>query len=127
MQPARVVKERLWHDGGPYSGGKLSERGSSFRHELQTLAADFLSAERLRSVRWSLRAFVMLQMFVVLNCATVARQDSSPAAVSRYVRGDTRSENVVVFVHGVFGDAVSTWTNPVTNAYWPELLTKDAA
>jgi hypothetical protein len=69
---------------------------------------------------------VALQLFTVLNCTSVARPGSSPAAVSRYVRGDTKSESVVVFVHGVFGDAVSTWTNPTTNAYWPDLLTKDA-
>lgn len=82
---------------------------------------------RSLSARWSLRAVVTLQLFTVLNCASVAKQDSSHEAVSRYVRGDTKSENVVVFVHGVFGDAVSTWTNPMTKAYWPELLTKDAA
>jgi pimeloyl-ACP methyl ester carboxylesterase len=29
-----------------------------------------------------------------------------------------------VFVHGLFGDAASSWTNPSTGAYWPRLLLK---
>src|SRR6478672_7643430 len=27
---------------------------------------------------------------------------------------------VIIFVHGVFGDADGTWRNDVTHAYWPE-------
>jgi internalin A len=32
---------------------------------------------------------------------------------------------VIVFVHGVLGDARSTWTNEVTKAYWPDLIKND--
>lgn len=43
---------------------------------------------------------------------------------SHYV-GPNGSPTVVVFVHGVFGDAESTWKNSRTNAYWPELVEND--
>jgi pimeloyl-ACP methyl ester carboxylesterase len=36
-------------------------------------------------------------------------------------------DRVVIFVNGVFGDSVSTWTNAASGAYWPELLSKDPA
>jgi pimeloyl-ACP methyl ester carboxylesterase len=45
---------------------------------------------------------------------------------SHYVRSN-QDNGVIVFVHGVLGDSVSTWTNPNTKAYWPELLTTDRA
>ena len=46
---------------------------------------------------------------------------------SRYVRQGDRNKSVVVFVHGVTGDAVSTWTNTKTRAYWPQLMASDPA
>ncbi|HUF92600.1 MAG TPA: alpha/beta fold hydrolase [Candidatus Limnocylindria bacterium] len=35
--------------------------------------------------------------------------------------------NVIVFVHGVTGDAVATWRNATTRALWPEMMTRDPA
>lgn len=35
------------------------------------------------------------------------------------------SRKVIIFVHGVIGDAEATWTNPRTNASWPDLLAND--
>lgn len=49
-------------------------------------------------------------------------QASEPA--SEYVRKTSTLDTVIVFVHGLFGDATSTWTNG--NAYWPRLLTEDS-
>jgi len=37
--------------------------------------------------------------------------------------GDAKANGVIVFVHGVLGDARATWSNG--NAYWPALLTGD--
>jgi pimeloyl-ACP methyl ester carboxylesterase len=37
--------------------------------------------------------------------------------------GPARSKGVIIFVHGVLGDARSTWSN--RTIYWPELLTGD--
>lgn len=44
-----------------------------------------------------------------------------------YVRGnkETRAKRVVIFIHGVFGNGVGTWTNN-NGAYFPHLLTTDA-
>jgi pimeloyl-ACP methyl ester carboxylesterase len=43
---------------------------------------------------------------------------------SQYLRR-SNFDTVIVFVHGVFGGARGTWTNPVTGAYWPDLLLGD--
>src|SRR5260370_32709095 len=47
----------------------------------------------------------------------------SPMA-SQYLRR-SNFDTVIVFVHGVFGGARGTWTNPATGAYWPNLLLED--
>jgi pimeloyl-ACP methyl ester carboxylesterase len=46
------------------------------------------------------------------------------APSSQYIR-DTRADLVIVFVHGVFGDSISTWTSE-NNAYWPTMITQDS-
>lgn len=46
---------------------------------------------------------------------------------SHYVRQGAGNKGVVVFVHGVTGDAVSTWTNAKTGADWPRLMAGDPA
>jgi len=53
--------------------------------------------------------------------------DASAIAQSHYIRRDAGNAGVIVFVHGLLGDAKTTWTNSRTGAYWPELMTKDAA
>jgi len=42
---------------------------------------------------------------------------------SKYVRR-SGADTIIVFVHGVMGDGVSTWTNE-NGSYWPALLIKD--
>jgi len=42
---------------------------------------------------------------------------------SRYVRKDASEDLSIVFVHGVLGDSIETWTNG--SSYWPDLLTTD--
>lgn len=53
---------------------------------------------------------------------------SEPPAQSHYERPATKGgpykERVVVFLHGIFGDAKSSWTNP-SGVYWPRLLLTD--
>lgn len=41
-----------------------------------------------------------------------------------YVRNN-KSKRVIVFVNGIFGDAITTWTNRKTNRYWPAMLLND--
>jgi pimeloyl-ACP methyl ester carboxylesterase len=47
-------------------------------------------------------------------------------APSRYMRR-TNSDTVIVFVHGIFGGSVGTWTNAQNGAYWPKLILDDDA
>ena len=47
------------------------------------------------------------------------------AAESRYVRREAANRQVVVFVHGVLGNSVDTWTNAAARTYWPSLLSQD--
>jgi pimeloyl-ACP methyl ester carboxylesterase len=43
-----------------------------------------------------------------------------------YLRGPGNStDKLVVFVHGIFGNARDTWTNDQTRAYWPQLVVED--
>ncbi len=44
-----------------------------------------------------------------------------------WVRRTDKTDIAIVFVHGLFGDARSTWTNVNTHKFWPEMLTKDQA
>jgi pimeloyl-ACP methyl ester carboxylesterase len=66
-------------------------------------------------------------------CLVACQQTSSPFSKtvqhnsteqSHYIR-HVGNDAVIVFVHGVVGDATATWTNTETNAYWPALLAKD--
>jgi tetratricopeptide (TPR) repeat protein len=59
-----------------------------------------------------------------------APEKSQARPFSHYERPVVRTgpfkDRVVVFVHGIFGDANRTWTAP-TGAYWPRLLLGDDA
>ena len=43
---------------------------------------------------------------------------------SRYIR-KANHDSVIVFVHGIFGDSISTWTHEASKAYWPQLMEQD--
>ena len=38
---------------------------------------------------------------------------------------EKEQDKAIIFLHGVFGDATSTWRNSKTGAYWPSLVAKD--
>jgi pimeloyl-ACP methyl ester carboxylesterase len=68
---------------------------------------------------------VCTALLVVLLLPTVVDNiagDKSPD--SFYVRSN-QDTGVIIFVHGVMGDSIDTWTNSRTKAYWPTLLLKD--
>jgi triacylglycerol esterase/lipase EstA (alpha/beta hydrolase family) len=45
---------------------------------------------------------------------------------SGYIKHDPSRKEVIVFVHGVIGDAKDTWTNAQTRSYWPALVRDDS-
>jgi hypothetical protein len=51
-------------------------------------------------------------------------QMSMPDPLSRYIRKSSGADTVIVFVHGIMGDGVSTWTSE-SESYWPTMLTMD--
>ncbi|MGA9389540.1 MAG: alpha/beta fold hydrolase [Candidatus Sulfotelmatobacter sp.] len=54
-----------------------------------------------------------------------AKGSLPPPPTSHYERGPLKSR-VIVFVHGIFGDATGTWTS-AEGVYWPKLLLSDSA
>jgi len=68
--------------------------------------------------------FALCFALILLSC-----QAHSPISqangVSEFVNRQAGNESVIVFVHGVTGDAMSTWTNKTTGAYWPRLIAND--
>jgi pimeloyl-ACP methyl ester carboxylesterase len=62
---------------------------------------------------------------------SISTPSPSPTAPFRspsggYVRGPAKGR-VIVFVNGIFGDAISTWRNPTTGKYWPAMLNGDSS
>ena len=47
-------------------------------------------------------------------------------AESRWIRQVSGNRGVIIFVHGLTGDATTTWTSS-SGKYWPEMLTHDLA
>ena len=64
----------------------------------------------------------LLALFLVTACFGVAAQVPSAGG---YIDRDFHRKEVIVFVHGVTGDAKDTWTNDTTKTYWPSLLRTD--
>jgi hypothetical protein len=44
---------------------------------------------------------------------------------AQWIQHEPKNHGVIVFVHGITGDAQSTWT-AASGAYWPKMLTQDA-
>jgi len=59
---------------------------------------------------------------MLLACIDASAQ---PQQTSGYINQDRSRKEVIVFVHGVTGDAKETWTNEQTKAYWPALIRSD--
>jgi pimeloyl-ACP methyl ester carboxylesterase len=74
----------------------------------------------------TLRLVCLLILPILAGCAS-SSPPPPPATTqeSRYVRESPANDTAIVFVHGVFGDGIATWTNgPI---YWPKLLEADRA
>src|SRR2546425_6348307 len=64
------------------------------------------------------------------SCLTAAAAGTSAVPTSHYERPTERNgpfrDRVIVFVHGIFGDANGTWRS-LSGVYWPKLLLSDRA
>lgn len=76
-----------------------------------------------------MRRIVVLVALIVAAAGIVpACRDSARAAATQIPAGyvnRTNAETAVVFVHGVFGDATSTWSNATSGSSWPILMASD--
>jgi pimeloyl-ACP methyl ester carboxylesterase len=61
----------------------------------------------------------------LLSCSGEVEPPGISADFPEYVRDTGGRAGVIVFVHGVLGNARSTWTNDESHAFWPQLLTED--
>src|SRR5207245_2427794 len=87
------------------------------------------TALNYRQVRQGLRPLTLLFAAITL-CFGVGHYFepigwADSQTVSQYKRNQNK-DRVIVFVHGIFGNAVDTWTCP-KGAYWPTLLSNDRA
>jgi hypothetical protein len=65
------------------------------------------------------KTFLVLGIFLIGNS-----QMPKADPISRYIRKSFEADTVIVFVHGVMGDGLSTWTSE-SDTYWPTMLTTD--
>ncbi len=65
----------------------------------------------------------------IVACSKREDPHDSEAGPDKFleIRGRSESDVAIVFVHGLFGDAKSSWTNETTKAYWPQLICNDRA
>src|SRR5690348_1206072 len=77
----------------------------------------------LRNVRLS----AILCVIVVAGCSSSGKK-AIPSDIPvhynlPFVRNSPRNTGVIIFVHGVIGDAERTWSSG--NQYWPDMLQND--
>ena len=63
---------------------------------------------------------------LLLNLSVGPRNAAAQSGAGQFIEGKTPGNtSVVVFIHGLSGDARNTWFNNEGKAYWPELIKKD--
>ena len=70
--------------------------------------------------------YVFITILMATMPCSVQKVHAQSAGASSYVQFDKSRRNVIIFVHGVTGDARDTWTNTATGAYWPDLIRLDS-
>jgi triacylglycerol esterase/lipase EstA (alpha/beta hydrolase family) len=63
------------------------------------------------------------RLFLVAGLLLYSSFAFAQGPISHYERKIEGASTVIVFVHGIFGDAKSTWTNQ--DAYWPGMIISD--
>jgi hypothetical protein len=68
----------------------------------------------------------LLVLVPLINPAFLSNSAHATTQTSDFIKGPTAGhKKIVIFLHGVLGGSVSTWTNPRTGAFWPKLLADD--
>ena len=72
--------------------------------------------------------FIKILFFIFLaSCIFIPASQIRGEAMthkSHYLRNNHHNNTVIIFIHGVLGDTISTWKND-NGAYWPDLLKND--
>jgi pimeloyl-ACP methyl ester carboxylesterase len=74
-------------------------------------------------------AVIFSVLLQIVGCAHTP-YDAENATIShintkRWIRHNEKNDTVIIFVHGVIGNAYDTWLNHETKAYWPQLIADD--
>ncbi len=85
---------------------------------------DYLRARKRAVIAaWSIVSVVLILVVLV----PLFEPDGGADARRPFYVRNNQDKGVIVFVHGVTGDGIGTWTNPKTKAYWPNLIASDPA
>jgi pimeloyl-ACP methyl ester carboxylesterase len=71
-----------------------------------------------------IRAVTLFSVLFLISCSVRTDEASHPTASVSFVSMPKTSEKLIVFIHGVFGDPVLTWTNQAGQS-WPDLMKLD--
>src|ERR1700709_1703838 len=89
-----------------------------------------------KAVQRSSATLCVLLVAILLHGGCAKRDSPIPDAANNSAKGSSHSypgyywqqpenKSVIVFMHGVLGDAKSTWKNSSTGAFWPEIVKTD--
>lgn len=73
------------------------------------------------------QAFLFLAITtLMLSCSAIERSSPLPTFSIAFEPDDRSSKRIIIFVHGLFGDPISSWTNQA-GISWQELMRQDKA
>jgi len=117
----------------PYSRAFAQALSIKIKIEINIPGGASRTPSRRRNTRFPRRRGVLpvLAAIGLIACGVFAYRSfptlpKRSQAVSRYERR-TNATRVLVFVHGIFGDADETWKCPSTGVSWPKLIADDIA
>ena len=65
-------------------------------------------------------------LFALAGCGVLRPSQVTESPLPPLCTKGEQHQRVVIFVHGLFGNARTSWLNMETRAYWPELLASDS-
>lgn len=82
------------------------------------------------SKKVKVNTYIVVTLSIVALCILILSKgcgckDGETRLNPKYIREEEVNSGVIVFVHGVMGDGTSTWTNSISQQYWPRLIADD--